>query len=70
MKYKELQQLSNEELLHRLKELEEELFNLTFQASLTKSPRPYKVKFIRKDIARIKTLLTQREKEGNEDGKK
>ena len=64
MKFKELQELSTEELLNKLKNLEEELFNLTFQASLTKSPRPVKVRFIKKDIARIKTLLTQREKEG------
>lgn len=60
MKAKELRNMSIEELRAKLKSLEEELFNIKFQASLTNSPKPIKVRNIRRDIARIKTILTEK----------
>lgn len=61
MKFSEIIELSQEELGIKLNNLQEELFNIKFGSSLTKSPNPIKVRAIRKDIARIRTLLSQRE---------
>ncbi len=61
MKFSQIKELSSEELATKLESLEEELFNINFQSSLTKSPKTIKVKAIKKDIARIKTFSNQRE---------
>lgn len=60
MKFSQIKELSNDELSSKLESLEEELFNINFQSSLTKSPKTIKVSAIKKDIARIKTFLNQR----------
>lgn len=62
MKFKELVEMTQEELDNKHRNLKEELFNLIFQSSLSKSPKPHKVKWIKKDIARIETLLLQKER--------
>jgi large subunit ribosomal protein L29 len=59
MKIKELKEMSGEELKHRESELVDQLFKLRFQKSLGQLESPMKVKNIRRDIARIKTLLNQ-----------
>ena len=63
MRMLELRELTNSELQQKLNEMTEELFNLRFQKATNRLENPGKIKFIRKDIARIRTLLTERENE-------
>lgn len=62
MKTKELNDMSPDELRHKQEELIEQLFKLRFQKSLGQLESPMKVKNVRRDIARIKTLLNRRPK--------
>jgi large subunit ribosomal protein L29 len=62
MKTKELRDMSPDELKHKQEELTEQLFKLRFQKSLGQLESPMKVKNVRRDIARIKTLLNRRPK--------
>jgi len=59
MKIKELKEMSAAELKHRETELVDQLFKLRFQKSLGQLESPMKVKNIKRDIARVKTLLNQ-----------
>lgn len=68
MKMLELRELTQDELQQKLLDLKEELFNLRFQQSTNRLENPMRIGGVKKDIARIKTLLTQM-KRGN-DGKK
>ena len=61
MKAKEIRQLSVEELDNKLLELKAELFNLRFQLATGQLDNPMRVKAVRKDIARIQTILKERE---------
>ena len=61
MKAKELRKLTNEELTAREKELKEELFNLRFQSATGQLKNPQRIGECKKDSARIKTLLCERE---------
>ena len=61
MKAREIRDLTTEELHHRLGELKEELFNLRFQLALGQLDNPMRVREVRKSIARIKTVLRERE---------
>ena len=57
----ELRELTEEELVLRLKESKEELFNLRFQAATGQLENNSRLKTVRKDIARIYTLMRERE---------
>jgi large subunit ribosomal protein L29 len=57
MKIRELKELSADELVAREAELRDQLFKLRFQKSLGQLDSPMKVKNVKRDIARIKTLL-------------
>ena len=59
MKIKELKEMSAAELKHRETELVDQLFKLRFRKSLGQLESPMKVKNIKRDIARVKTLLNQ-----------
>jgi large subunit ribosomal protein L29 len=59
MKLRELKELSADELKAKEAELIDQIFKLRFQKSLGQLENPMKIKNIRKDIARIKTLLNQ-----------
>ncbi|MGO1469585.1 MAG: 50S ribosomal protein L29 [Tissierella sp.] len=61
MKAKEIRQMSGNELDGRLLELKEELFNLRFQLATGQLDNPLSIKSVRKDIARVKTILKERE---------
>ena len=61
MKANELRKLSTEELVAKEKELKEELFNLRFQVVTGQISNPSRIGACKKDIARIKTILRQRE---------
>ncbi|MCK9445143.1 MAG: 50S ribosomal protein L29 [Tissierellaceae bacterium] len=61
MKAKEVRQLSEAELNNRLTELKTELFNLRFQLATGQLDNPSRIKSVRKDIARVKTIAKERE---------
>ena len=60
MKVKEIRQLSTEELTNKASELKNELFNLRFQLATGQLDNPQKIKVIKRDIARVKTIITER----------
>ena len=60
-KASELRELGNEELLNKLREAKEELFNLRFQAATGQLENHGRLKAVRKDIARIYTEMRERE---------
>ena len=60
MKVKELRALNQEELDKKLTEAKEELFNLRFQMSTAQLDNPRRVRQVRRDIARIETIRTER----------
>ncbi len=57
----ELRELNGEDLLGKLREAKEELFNLRFQAATGQLENNNRLKVVRKDIARIYTLMRERE---------
>jgi large subunit ribosomal protein L29 len=59
MKPNELRKLSADELTKKQGDLTQELFNLTFQLHTGRLENTAKLKIIRKDIARISTILTE-----------
>ncbi len=61
MKKAALKDLTKEELLQQKEELEEELFNLNMQRSAKELDNPLKLRVIKRDIARIDTLLREEE---------
>ena len=60
MNVKEIRDLSNEELEKEVKSLKEELYNLRFAQATGNLENPSRIKDIKKTIARIKTVLTER----------
>jgi len=64
MKATELADLDAEELAARLAEAREELFNLRFQNVTGQLDNPHRLREVRKDIARIFTVIRQRELAG------
>ena len=66
MKASELRDMSVEELQTKLTELKEELFNLRFQQATGQLENTARLKTVKKDIARIKTVLTERANAGQE----
>lgn len=60
MKAKEIRDLSNEEMIKKIDQCEEELFNLRFQAKMGQLSNPLQLRLIRKDIARINTILNEK----------
>mgnify|MGYP001022541854 CR=1 FL=1 len=61
MKASELRKLSTQELAAKEKELKEELFNLRFQMATGQLTNPQRVRECKKDVARVKTLICERE---------
>lgn len=61
MKASEVRDLSPRELEQRLAELKEELFNLRFQLAAGQLDNPMRIRQVRKDIARVKTVMRERE---------
>ena len=61
MKASELRKLSTKELEAKLKELKAELFNLRFQLAVNQLENPMRISAVKKDLARVKTILTQNE---------
>jgi len=61
IKMEEIKQLPLEELKIRLQDTEEELANLRFQLALRQLDNPLKVRIVRRDIARLKTVIQEYE---------
>ena len=55
----DLRKLSAEELNAKLKELKEELFNLRFQHAINQLDNPQKIVEVKKNIARVMTILSE-----------
>ena len=60
MKAAELRTMSVEALEEKLKELKTELFNLRFQHAINQLENPHKIADVKKDIARVMTVLNQK----------
>ena len=56
----DLRQSSDDQLTEQLGQLKREQFNLRFQAATSQLEKPSRVREVRRDIARIKTLQAQR----------
>lgn len=69
MKISEIKTLSIEELNKRLKELNSELFNLRFSHATRNLSNPMQIHECKKEIARVKTVLREKEIAGGNDGK-
>lgn len=61
MRASELRELTVEELQTKLTELKEELFNLRFQLAVNQLENSSRITAVKKDIARVSTILRQRE---------
>ncbi len=61
MKNKNLRDLTTAELEKKIKESKEELFNLRFQQATGNLEKPTRLRELRKDVARMKTILRERE---------
>ena len=66
MKASDLRELSVEELQTKLTELKGELFNLRFQLAVNQLENSSRIGAVKKDIARVSTVLRQREIAGEE----
>ena len=64
MKAKEIRDRSDDELRKALGDLEEQLFKLRFQKSTGQIENPIKIREVRKDIARVLTVMGERQAEG------
>ena len=61
MKASELQKFTDEELKQMLEDLKRKLMDLRFQLEMNKLTNTSQIKFVKRDIARIKTILRGRE---------
>ncbi|MFZ4514735.1 MAG: 50S ribosomal protein L29 [Acidimicrobiia bacterium] len=61
MKSSELRDLNDASLVQRLVETREELFNLRFQIATAQSDKSARLSELRRDVARIETLIRERE---------
>lgn len=61
MKVNEIRDMTQEELALKLSELKAELFNLRFQNATNQLDNPLKIADVKKRIARVKTIIRERE---------
>ena len=61
MKPNKVREMSNVELENELSNLKAQLFKLRFQSATNQLDNPLQIKAVRKDIARIKTVLREKE---------
>ncbi len=62
MKPKEIRDLNQDELLTQLKNLKEELFRLRFQHATSQLENPMRIRQVKKDIARVHTIMTEHDR--------
>ena len=61
MRIREIKEQTKEELEAKLADIKKSIFNLKFQKATGQLENPVKIRNLRKDIARIKTLLREKE---------
>jgi large subunit ribosomal protein L29 len=61
MKSEKIRNLTDEELLHQERDLNDQLFKLKFQLNMGQTESLKKIRGLRKDIARVKTIARERE---------
>ena len=61
MKASEIRNLSAEEIVIKIQDLKEELFNLRFQNATNQLDNPMRIPAVKKDIAKLKTILREKE---------
>ena len=61
MKMADIRKLTTEELNKRLEENKKELFNLKFASATGNLEKPHRIKELRHDVAKIKTVIRERE---------
>ena len=66
MKVKEIRELSTEEIQKKLVETKKELFNLRFQQATGNLEKPSRIRDLRHTVARMKTVLKERQVEAND----
>ena len=66
MKASEIRKLSAAEMDAKLAELKKELFNLRFQQAVNQLDNPMRISAVKKDIARVKTVIRDIELHGSE----
>ena len=60
MNAKEIREMIPDELSAKLKELKSELFNLRFQHAINQLDNPHKIVDVKRDIARVMTILREK----------
>ena len=65
MKVAEIRDLGVDELQQRVKEWDDQIFRLRIQKSMGQLEAPAKVREIRRDLARIKTILREKERQAS-----
>ncbi len=70
MKTKNFREMTTEELNTKLKDLKVELFNMRFQHATGQLANPMSLNTLKKDIAKVKTILKERELNGSVKGTK
>ena len=63
MKFKEIKELSTDELLTKKRDLRQESLHLRLQQQSGQLEQPSRLRLLRRDVARVETELTQRRKE-------
>lgn len=61
MKVKEIRELTTDQIIAKIKETKEELFNLRFQQTTGNLEKPSRIRELRHTVARLKTVLRERE---------
>ena len=70
MKAEKVRNLTDDELLHQERELNDQLFKLKFQLNMGQTESLKKMRGLRKDIARVKTIARERQLAGRATEKK
>jgi large subunit ribosomal protein L29 len=65
MKIKEIVEMSTDELLTKRRDLRQESLHLRLQQQSGQLEQPSRLRLLRRDVARIETVLTKRSKDGN-----
>ena len=61
MKANEIRKMTTEDIVKKIEEKKEELFNLRFKQAIGTLEKPARLHELRKDVARLKTILKERE---------
>ncbi|MGI6324807.1 MAG: 50S ribosomal protein L29 [Bacilli bacterium] len=61
MKVNEIRELTTEEIIKKIEETKQELFNLRFQQAAGSLEKPSRIRELRKQVARMKTIIRERE---------